>query len=111
MKERPLANWNALMSSIRATRNALRHTWFNDIAENKLSATQGATLMQLTSMWERSAEVIAALKTQTVPLKMHSACLIFKTIFIIIRAAHVTGTTNRYVNGCCGSRGSPELLS
>lgn len=77
MKERPLANWNALMSSIRATRNALRHTWFNDIAENKLSATQGATLMQLTNMWERSAEVIAALKTQTVPMENASASLIF----------------------------------
>lgn len=63
MKDRPLANWNALLSSIRATRNALRQQWFSDISENQRSATEGAVLMQLTSTWERSAEIIAMLKT------------------------------------------------
>lgn len=63
MKDRPEANWASLASSIRATRNLLRHTWLNRIAANELEPTEGAALMQLASMWERSAEIITALKT------------------------------------------------
>lgn len=63
MKVRPAANWASLTSSIRATRNLLRHTWLNRIAANELEPTEGAALMQLASMWERSAEIITALKT------------------------------------------------
>jgi len=62
MKDRPEANWASLASSIRATRNLLRHTWLNRIAANELEPTEGAALMQLASMWERSAEIITALK-------------------------------------------------
>ncbi|OZB06938.1 MAG: hypothetical protein B7X54_00375 [Idiomarina sp. 34-48-12] len=63
MKDRPESNWASLASSIRATRNLLRHTWLNRIAANELEPTEGAALMQLASMWERSAEIITALKT------------------------------------------------
>ncbi|WP_417658705.1 Na/Pi cotransporter family protein [Pseudidiomarina sp.] len=62
MKDRSEASWSALLSSIRATRNLLRHTWLTNIAANELSPTEGAALFQLASLWERSAEIIAALK-------------------------------------------------
>lgn len=63
MKDRPQANWQALVSSIRATRNLLRSTWLQQIARNELSPTEGAVLIQLASHWERSAELITALQT------------------------------------------------
>lgn len=63
MKDRPQANWQALVSSIRATRNLLRSTWLQQIARNELSPTDGAVLIQLASHWERSADLIAALQT------------------------------------------------
>lgn len=62
MKDRPQANWQALVSSIRATRNLLRSTWLQQIARNELSPTEGAVFMQLASHWERSAELITALQ-------------------------------------------------
>src|SRR5690606_13558609 len=63
MKDRPQANWQALVTSIRATRNLLRSTWLQQIARNELSPTEGAVLIQLASHWERSAELITALQT------------------------------------------------
>jgi phosphate:Na+ symporter len=62
MNERPQANWQALVSSIRATRNLLRSTWLQQIARNELSPTDGAVLIQLASHWERTAELITALQ-------------------------------------------------
>ena len=61
MKDRSEASWSALLSSIRATRNLLRHTWLTEIADKSRSPTEGAALMQLASHWQRSAELIAAL--------------------------------------------------
>ncbi len=68
MLNRTSIDWQQLIEQIRHKRREMRAAWLEQIANNELSPTTGAALIQLVSLWERCAILISALESQSQPL-------------------------------------------